>query len=716
MYNDDILLSYLEEYYKKHGKITDITSDHIANYKNQQLHVGRMLSSIRNNHRSYIAGINNKNGSHSKRSIKRYQFLDEHNFIWNPEEEKISEDVFLKYLEEHYKKYGTLNNIKQNDTVVYNGEILNIGNILTKVRMNHKSYIEGAKNEHGSHSDLSLKRYKFLDEHDFIWENQEDLYIDFLQEYYKKHQTLKDINIDDVIIYKGEELRIKDFINHIRANHKSYVNGINNKNGSHSEQNIKRYKILDELDFIWEPEKEKRKNDIFLEFLEDYYKEHGTINAIPTDEAIEYKNQQLNIKDFFTHVRKNYRSYKAGIDNKNGSHSELSLKRYKFLNEHDFIWEPTKERKQTINSEALKIGVAHSTLKRYIEIFEGDISKAIKICQENKKLRDSKTNTKQDYNLENILTMFDIDIDTLKKLLNRSSIKIKKENSTLMHSEQQSLREFCITNGYNYDVIYRAVKLKTLGLCNENIESLINRTIIDYRNNGQNKPSTWVYSKYGNEVLLKHFLLGIHLDYTNILMDMSKNCITLEEAIENESFKKNTPQEFSYLEPLYHNFIKNYNEYLETHNNKNSIGDEVKQIMLSIIKEYNLTQEEYNTLYESFNQYLNSIYTYHLLDVGFEKDEKKKVEKIIAYNFDEDDIEEAYFSPLQFDEKVLLGRDSVISKRRNLIKNLTVGWSNLTEEEKQYKIDSYNLTDEEQYYITSSRKKIDNIKENIPKK
>ena len=286
-----------------------------------------------------------------------------------------------------------------------------------------------------------------------------------------------------------------------------------------------------------------------------------------------------------------------------------------------------------------------------------------------------------------------------------------------MHSKDQSLREFCINNGYNYDIILRVVKLKMTGLCDEDIQSLINRSIIDYRNNGQNKPSTWVYAKYGNEVLLKHFLLAMHLDHTNILMDMSKNCISLEEAIKNESFKRSTPQEFVYLEPLYHDFIESYNKVLQNpDNNESIISDVIKETMQKLIEEYHLTSKEYNTLYNSFNQYLNSIYTYHLLDVGFEKDENTKLKKIIAYNFDDDDIEEAYFSPLQFDEKVLLGRDSEIAKRRNIIKNLTVGWASFTIEEKEEKNKKYNLSTKEIQYILSSREKIDSLIEKVESK
>lgn len=51
--------------------------------------------------------------------------------------------------------------------------------------------------------------------------------------------------------------------------------------------------------------------------------------------------------------------------------------------------------------------------------------------------------------------------------------------------------------------------------------------------------------------------------------------------------------------------------------------------------------------------------------------------------------------------------------RRSLIKNLTVGWNQTTEEERIMKEKMYNLTQQELEYITTTRKSIDQVKEKV---
>ena len=135
--------------------------------------------------------------------------------------------------------------------------------------------------------------------------------------------------------------------------------------------------------------------------------------------------------------------------------------------------------------------------------------------------------------------------------------------------------------------------------------------------------------------------------------------------------------------------------------------------MDTLVKEYHLSKEEFDILKDSFTKYTEMVYSFHLFEVGFEKNKDKRLQKIIAYRFDEDDIEEAFFIPLKFEERVLLGRDSELYKRRTILKNLTVSWSYLTEEEKQSKIKAHNLTEEELHYVNSTRQHIDEVKKEI---
>ena len=132
-----------------------------------------------------------------------------------------------------------------------------------------------------------------------------------------------------------------------------------------------------------------------------------------------------------------------------------------------------------------------------------------------------------------------------------------------------------------------------------------------------------------------------------------------------------------------------------------------------IIDYFKLTGEEFAIIREAFFTYTDAIYKFHLCDVGFEKDNDKRIEKIITYKLDADDIEEAFFIPLKFDQKVLIGRDSELYHRRTIIKNLTVLWNDLNDEEQISKQKQHNLTEEELHYITSTRKTIDDTKAKV---
>ena len=133
----------------------------------------------------------------------------------------------------------------------------------------------------------------------------------------------------------------------------------------------------------------------------------------------------------------------------------------------------------------------------------------------------------------------------------------------------------------------------------------------------------------------------------------------------------------------------------------------------TFVEEYRLTEEEQEIITLSIDRYTNAVEQYHLFNVGFEKDEEKKVQLILEYHLDEDEVEEAFFMPLKFNQKALIGRDSELYRRRVVIKNLTVSWSYLSDAEKEAKKTQHHLTDEEMKYIETTRKTIDRIKEKV---
>ena len=198
---------------------------------------------------------------------------------------------------------------------------------------------------------------------------------------------------------------------------------------------------------------------------------------------------------------------------------------------------------------------------------------------------------------------------------------------------------------------------------------------------------------------------------------MTKNCISLDQAMENNCFARASKQQFDYLEFIYRDVVKVYKQA-----EKSGIIDkdelyEAASLMLEQRKqEFSLTDEEVSFIDGCFEHYTTAVEQYRLFDVGFEKDEDKKVQKIIAYHLDEDEIEEAFFMPLKFDQKALVGRDSELYKRRVLLKNIIVSWSYISEEEQQEKVTRYNLTQEEIKYVVETRHKIDETKQKVLKK
>ena len=50
----------------------------------------------------------------------------------------------------------------------------------------------------------------------------QDIYIDYLLEYYAKNKTINDIQVRDEVVYNGKPLKIGLFLKNIRSSHKKY--------------------------------------------------------------------------------------------------------------------------------------------------------------------------------------------------------------------------------------------------------------------------------------------------------------------------------------------------------------------------------------------------------------------------------------------------------------------------------------------------------------
>ena len=126
----------------------------------------------------------------------------------------MEKDIYLRYLRYHYSIYGTINNIKDNDTVEFEGQTLKIGWFKRAIRNKYSYYIQGL-NKRGCNSKLSIRRYQVLTELNFEWTPQKklsqdilnnDIYIKYLQKRYETTGTINDISLEEEVEFEGQTL------------------------------------------------------------------------------------------------------------------------------------------------------------------------------------------------------------------------------------------------------------------------------------------------------------------------------------------------------------------------------------------------------------------------------------------------------------------------------------------------------------------------------
>ena len=721
---EDKYIKYLKLHYQEHGTINDIDRNYVVIFEDEPLKVGEFFATIRRQHRLYKKGRTDR-GCASPLTLNRYQELDMMEFVWEPGAVKAKQleerDIKLEYVMNYYDEHHTFEGLP--DKVIIDGVEQNIVSFISHTRTNHKNYINGT-NSKGSDSKTALRRYAELDKRGFEWEpklNQQkafeadDKAIRYLEKYYREHGSLD--NVPKTVIFEGEELDIQKFLADRRKKHRKRETDPTYKP---SKLELKRQDALDKMNYDWEFHKHQKEsmleNDPYIRYLQIHHQQHGTINDIKPRDEVEFEGKILKIGVFVNDLRKKHYAYTTKAIKAPSVTSPLALKRYQELEKLGIDWRPS-ETSLNLKNHAQKNNIKLRTLKKYLELFNGDLDKATKICVASRKYNTKKTQPtkKTSPKFKTIMQEFEINIDTLVSLLLRPSLRTKETtNQPLKVDENTNLREFCIANGLNYTLIQKAIDLKQKDLCDEDLQSLINRTITQYKKAGQQRPATWIYTKYGNETLVRHLLLSMNLDHEAILRDMTKNQITIEEAIENDCFRRHSKQDDYYLKPIYHEIIAFYNKInTSPEYTPETAVDALIDCFKEMIDNYSLTEQEFNIIKDAYIHYTKASETYKLYNVAFEKDAEKKVQKIINYKLDDEEIEEAFFLPLRFDQKVLIGEASEMYNRRSLIKNLTVGWNQTTEEERIMKEKMYNLTQQELEYITTTRKSIDQVKEKV---
>lgn len=658
-------------------------------------------------HNGTITRINSSNLE------KHFKLLSDIGMIWYPVKAKQEgiEKELIKYRNEH----GNLN-IPVNYYVKINNEDFGLGMYLSDIRETYRKNQDHLENL----NDSLLEKIKFLDKLGISWNPNEDYWMiryNLLKKYKIENGNI-DIKGEYIVKYDNQDIDIGRFLNKQRELYRKHQKN----NFKKCDSNIlNHFKLLDELGISWNPNKDEWKKQ--YEYLKYYYNKYGSLD-IPINRIEIINGDRIKIGQIARNQKEALSKKREEIEN--GSASAEIMLRYSLLKQIGFNFTDPIEvfnyngvnynRKDLCN----KLDISISTFNRYLKIFDNDYKKTIRVCLLIKKVNNNRKKIKKDNpTLDNMLESFDVNIDELDKYLAKEPLKEKpKRSNVILYKGSTTLRKFCIDHGYNYGVINYALKVKQNKFIDEPLDRVIDRVLIDYNNNGQNKAPTWIYSKYGNELLLRHFLISLNLDYDFIIKDMSRNAITLEEAIRNNCFyslsKKN---KHDYLEGIFIDIIDKYNSISEDSTISDDVLDEIMNDYINNkVLDYSLNKKEEYTLNEAFNKYRKAINKYHIYEVGYTKDNNKKIELINKYKLNDLDIEESFFANINYQNHSLIGKNSEEYKRRKAIKKLVRKWNDLKEDERLELIVKNGLKYPEDYNIICLMRNNINHLQNISNK
>ena len=592
--------------------------------------------------------------------------------------------------------------ISQRDII----EVKGIGkiNFGSKMHLVRKIYNAMQEDKHyGRHKDLTDEEISWWTEQGMIWDYekyQEECYQKAVTAWRKENPDKKYLDIPQTfgIEVKGiGKINLGSKISDVRKIYNAMQEG--KHYGSHKDLTEEKIAWWTNQGMIWDYEKYKEEcyqKAVIIWKEQNPDKKYLDFSA-RTDIEVEGIGK-VNIGNRVYLVRYIYNAMQEGKHY--GSHKDLTQEEINWWTNQGMIWDYEEYQKNNKTNSKPK---SKSMFDKYSDMFDGDKSKAdlvVKCLTDLKTKRKSKK--KDDYNIENILQEFNVDIETLQKYLDRTTIKKTSEKSDPLMYQGMSLKNYCANNGYNYDVIYRAIKLHDF--CgNDSLEQLINRSITIYERKGQKEPATWVYEKYGT--LVKHILQYLCLDSTRILNDMTKYTISLEEAIRHTIFVQYKKEsKYDYLEEVYNYLV----EEIDSSKNEEKIIEDIVTKYQELALQYKFTKEEHEIVIGCFDKYLKTIKEYQKADVGLETNDERKIKKIKDYGLDEIDIEESFFIPLEFNNKVLLGRKSELYKRRQLLRQYIIDWDYYTDLEKENIILLNKFTEEEINMINKTRRDIDN--------
>jgi len=346
--------------------------------------------------------------------------------------------------------------------------------------------------------------------------------------------------------------------------------------------------------------------------------------------------------------------------------------------------------------------VATTTLTRYLQKY-GHIDKAVfmaKIQRQKSrqvKIKDGNVNL---YDLSIILGIkyselinslnSGMPIDEIKAQNKKSSKgkRIKRKQEYIRLSNGQTLLEYCLENRLNYAFMHRA--MNTYG-------KTVEEAVHQYRKNGSNMPSNWIFEKYG--LLLRHLMSDNGVDMQRMVDYMRKEQISMSEAIEKYIIRRNSKDrklDADWMQEVYgvvtdENMQEEYEEF-----KKAFYIDEAEETCIMKSKKEIQSIERKLLLFEIAEAMKENI---------FSPEEVPQLLQI--YEVQPDEIETIFLDLYsKFEKGIMLGKEQSQMTRRNLINGIIRKWYYLGQEERKSILAENGVTDEEKERIVDISNKI----------
>lgn len=344
--------------------------------------------------------------------------------------------------------------------------------------------------------------------------------------------------------------------------------------------------------------------------------------------------------------------------------------------------------------------VAETTLTRYFQKY-GNIDKAVfmaKIQREKSRQVKIKGVNVNIYDLSIILGIkyselinclnSGMSIEEIKAQNQNSSKRMKLKQEYIILSNGQTLLEYCVENGLNYAFIYRSIN--TYG-------KTIEEAVQEYRKNGSNMPSNWIFEKYG--LLLRHLMTSNSIDIQRVVDYMRKEQISMSEAIEKYIIRRNSKNEkldADWVQEVYGVLTdgKMSDEYEEF--KKTFYIDEKEEKCITKSQREIQALERKLLLFEIAEAIRENVFS-----------AEEVPELLQIYEVQTDEIETIFLDLYsKFEKGIMLGEEQAKMKRRNLLNGITRKWYYLGQEERESKLADNGVTDEERQMIIDISSKI----------